>query len=109
MSEVVSKAFYDAGERSFTFLRVQDVEDIIDNNKRLQNEQQRGEWFRQTAEIPNIILHQWLLEEHARGNVTAKLYTKEFDEIIKRKINDPDYAWLRTDAKHLAGRVGYGS
>lgn len=109
MSEIVNKAFYDAGERKFTFLRVQDVEPIIDDNKRLQAQSQRSDWGRHIATIPNIFLEKWLHEELDRGNVGLRLGSKEFDALIKRKLEDPDYRYLRTDSRLTAGRVGFGS
>lgn len=108
MSEIVNKAFYDAGAREFTFLRVQDVEDILDDNKRLQNEAQRSDWHRHIATIPNIFLEKWLHEELDRGRVGLKIGTKEFDEIIKRKLQDPDYRHLRTDSRHTSHFTGFG-
>jgi hypothetical protein len=39
----------------------------------------------------------WLNEEHARGRTGLSLFGKEFDEVVKRKLNDPDWAYLRTE------------
>jgi hypothetical protein len=75
----------------------QDVEDIIEHNKALQTAgPQRGD-FRQIASIPNNIILQWLNEEWARGNTTIKLFGQEFDALVKRKLADPDWRYLRTD------------
>ena len=41
----------------------QDVEDIIERNKRLRSESQKSDWGRHVASIPNNILLQWMLEE----------------------------------------------
>ena len=105
MSDLASQTLYDAGERKFTFVRVQDIEPYLENAKRLRSEEQKGEW-RQTSTIPNVILMKWLHEELDRGNVGLRLYTKEFDKIIQRKLSDPDWAYLRTDG--VRHRVGYG-
>lgn len=76
----------------------QDVEDIVERNKRLQNEPQRkGAWGRHTATIPLNFINMWLNEEWERGNVELTMGSKEFDAIIERKLNDPDYRWLRAD------------
>jgi hypothetical protein len=43
-----------------------------------------------------VILLKWLNEEHARGNTKLRLFTKEFDELVARRLADPDWAYLRT-------------
>jgi hypothetical protein len=73
----------------------QDVEDVIESNKLWQNEKQTGS-FRKIAEIPVVFLQQWLNEELARGNTTLQLFTPEFDAVIKRKLADRDWMWLRS-------------
>lgn len=105
MSGLSSKTLYDAGERKFTFVRVQDIEPYLEHNKQLRATEQKGNW-RHTSTIPNVILMKWLNEEIDRGHKGLRLYSQEFDKIIQRKLNDPDWAYLRTDGvKH---RVGYG-
>lgn len=83
-----------------TVRRVQDVEGIIDSNKRLQNEQQK--WagaFRHIGQIPNVILEKWMNEEGA-PNILA-MGTDEFGQFVKRKLNDPDWRWLKTTSGRL--------
>lgn len=87
----------------------QDVEDIIENNKRLQKEAQHSDWGRHVASIPNVILERWLNEEWERGNTTIKLFGPEMDELVARKLKDPDWAYLRTDSAHTSGILGFGS
>jgi hypothetical protein len=74
----------------------QDVEPILARNARLRGERQRGDWSRHVASIPNVILLKWLNEEHARGNGRLRLFTREFDALIARKLADPDWVYLRT-------------
>jgi len=74
----------------------QDVEPILERNKALQAEPQRSDWGRHVAQIPNVLLVQWLNEEHARGNIGLRLFTREFDELVARKLADPDWAHLKT-------------
>lgn len=90
---------FDSAERKFMFERVQDVEDILENNKKLRSEEQHSDWGRHVASIPNIIMERWLNEEYERGNVSLRMFTKEFDEIVAKKLKDPDWAFLRTDKK----------
>lgn len=89
----------DASEDSITVESVQDVEAIIERNKMLQGIDQKSDWGRHVATIPNIFLERWLNEEHARGNVGLRLHTREFDALVQRKLQDPDWRFLRTDKK----------
>ena len=73
----------------------QDVEPILEHNARLRGERQRGD-IRHVATIPNVILLKWLNEAHARGNTALRMFTKEFDELVERKLADPDWAYLKT-------------
>jgi hypothetical protein len=97
MNDVITVPYLDRSENLIHFARWQDVENIIENNKRLQTVPQKSDWGRHVASIPNVILEQWLNEEYRRGNVNLRPYTKEFDTIIARKLRDPDWRWLRTD------------
>jgi hypothetical protein len=104
---VERKAFYDASERKFTFATFQDVEPVIDDNKRLNATEQTGDDFRHTARIPLNILHMWLQDEWDKGNNTIRWGNEEFDLLIKRKLQDPDWVHLRVDGPRH--RVGFGS
>jgi hypothetical protein len=71
----------------------QDVEDIIERNKRLQNEPQKSDWGRHVATIPNNILLQWMQEE---GVPVFGMPAHEWDKFLKKKLRDPDWRHLRT-------------
>lgn len=75
----------------------QDVESILEQNKRLRSIPQKSDWGRHIARIPLVIMTRWLNEEWARGNVSLRYLSKEFDELVARKLRDPDWAFLRTD------------
>lgn len=82
-----------------TVRRVQDVEDIIERNKALQTESQT--WagtFRHIGTIPNVILERWINES---GTNVLSMGNEEFGQFVKRKLNDPDWRWLKT----TSGRV----
>jgi len=91
----------DRSERLIVAETMQDVEPILERNKALRSEPQpprrRGDWGRHVATIPNVILVKWLNEEHARGNVALRLFSKEFDAVIARKLRDPEWRYLRVD------------
>lgn len=96
MSEVRTQIHQDG--RELTINRIQDVEPILDNNKRLRNTpQDRKSSFRHIASIPNVVLEQWLNDELKRGNKTIRWGSAEFDALIKRKLQDHDWLFLRTD------------
>lgn len=97
---------YDKAERKLLFERVQDIEDILENNKTLRTQEQKSDWGRHIASIPNIIMERWLNEEYAKGNTALRMFTREFDELVAKKLKDPDWAFLRTDA--ASHRVGWG-
>lgn len=75
-----------------------DVTDIIEDNKRLQNDGTNGygesrEWKR-TASIPSALVRVWEMEMGVAPNF---LLTLEGMPILMAKIKDPDYRHLRTD------------
>jgi hypothetical protein len=76
---------------------IQDVEPILERNKVLRSMPQKSDWGRHIASIPNVILTRWLNEEYSRGNVGLRMFTKEFDELVAKKLRDPNWAYLRVD------------
>lgn len=101
------KLFIDSGEKQLTFVNVQDVEPILELNKAQRSETQHSDWGRHVARIPNAILLQWFYEEQHKGNTELQMYGDEFDRLIERKLQDPDYAYLRTDKPKL--QAGWGA
>lgn len=87
---------------------VQDVGDILENNKRLRATEQKSDWGRHVASIPNVIMTRWLNEEYAKGNTTIRIFGPEMDALVERKLKDPEWAYLRTDSK-WNGVLGFGS
>lgn len=77
-------------------VRTDDVESVIEQNKRERLIEQKHEFARKRATVPNVILLQWLYEEHSKGNTGLRLFTPEFNALVQRKLNDPDWAHLRT-------------
>ena len=87
----------DQGEGVIVAETVQDVGPILERNKALRSIEQKSDWGRHIASIPNVILIRWLNEEYARGNVGLRIFSKEFDALIAKKLNDPDWKFLRVD------------
>ena len=65
--------------------------------RRCRSQPQQGDWGRHVATIPNVILVRWLNEEYAAGQRELRMFTREFDELVARKLADPDWAYLRVD------------
>jgi hypothetical protein len=84
---------------------VQDVEGILEWNKEARRDEQRSDWGRHVARIPNVLYVKWMNEEHAKGNTNLRLFTPEFDAIVQKKLYDPEYAYLRVDKPAL--QVGW--
>lgn len=88
---MLQRKFVEGGQYSW-----QHVDDIIDHNKRLQSLPQKSDWGRHVGTIPNIFLELWLNEERARGNA-IQLFSEEFNQMVWRKLQDPEWKFLRTD------------
>lgn len=102
-ADIRSRVHIDRADGSITFERLQDVEPILDDNKQLEQIPQKGD-FRHVATIPNVILEQWINET---GTQLLGLSNKDFAKFVRRKLDDPDYAYLRTapKVKPLPGRL----
>jgi hypothetical protein len=98
VSDIRTIVHFDRSENQIHFQRVQDVEAILANNKALRSEQQKSDWGRHIATIPNVIIERWITED---GVNYLSLPKDEFARLVKRKLRDPDYAWLRTTDKAI--------
>lgn len=92
-----TKLHLDRSEKLIVAESMQDVEPILEHNKALRSMPQKSDWGRHVAKIPNVIMARWLNEEYARGNVGLRMYSKEFDEIVAKKLQDPEWKYLRVD------------
>lgn len=104
MGGVLIRPHLDSNGKDLAIEHLQDVEPILQWNKRDREDEQRSEWGRHIARIPNVVYVKWLDEEHARGNRSLRMFTPEFDLIVQKKLDDPEWAYLRTDRpKRQAG------
>lgn len=74
----------------------QDVEPVIERNKKLQNEpksQVSMDWSRWVASIPNVVALKWMKED---GINWMRLPRIEKNRYLKRKLDDPDWRYLKT-------------
>lgn len=74
----------------------EDVESILERNKLMRSQTQKSDWGRSVADVPVVILLQWLNEEWERGN-DIKYLSPEYYALVWKKLQDPDWANLRTD------------
>ncbi len=77
----------------------QDVDAILDRNKAMAN--QNDGWngdrtMRRVASIPLTLLMKWQAEEGWDP------FDREHADRLARKLNDPDYRWLRTAPGRVA-------
>jgi alpha-galactosidase len=96
---VATKLIFDNGD--LIVERVQDCEPILDRNAALRSMAQASAgtetWGRHVASIPCVIMERWLNEELERGNTTIKMFGPEMDKLVQKKLQDPDWKWLRVD------------
>lgn len=101
MDDVTTKM--EARNGKLVVVRSQDVEAVLNHNKRMQADQVGG-WRRnatrsrrQVAEIPNIVIEQWLKEGF-------NFFTATENE-IRRKLDHPDWSYLKTIPGKLGNRA----
>jgi len=91
MTEFVETGFW-VEDGKIVIRKTQDVEPILDNNKRLMND---GDGYspsrdmRRVASIPNVIIEQWIREG-------VNIFDPNHKDAIRRKLNSSEYAHLRT-------------
>lgn len=96
-----TRVHLDNNGKDLAIEHVQDVEAILEWNKEARRDTQKSDWGRHVARIPNVIYVKWYDEEHAKGNTSLRMFSPEFDAIVQRKLNDPEYACLRVDRPAL--------
>lgn len=69
--------------------RVQDVEPYLDANKAELRDFKPSKNRRKVAEIPNIIVEQWLKEG-------INIFDRNHAQAVQRKLNSNEFAYLRT-------------
>lgn len=74
----------------------QECDPVLERNKALRNSGNAQSAFaRLVASIPMVIVHKWLQEG-------IDVFSGEQQDALARKLNDPDWAYLRTGG----GRLG---
>lgn len=93
---ITRELFYEENGDRLIVKSTQDVESILNHNRMLQNDKSltRTKEMRHVASIPNIVVEQWLKEG-------INIFNKEHWQRAKKRLNDPDYKYLRTDLSTL--------
>jgi hypothetical protein len=94
---IETRLHLDRTEKLIIAETMQDVEPILEHNKALRSIQQKSDWGRHVAAIPAVIVTKWLNEAWAAGNTQLRPFTPEFDQLVDRKLQDPDWKYLRVD------------
>jgi hypothetical protein len=94
---MLTRLVLDRNDKKIVAVTEQDCAPILERNHYLRSVPQKSDWGRHIASVPNVILVKWFNEEYERGNVSLRMFTKEFDAIVAKKLRDPDWAYLRTD------------
>lgn len=90
----VTSRLHRHGDGAITHERIQDVESILDQNKRYQNEPQKKSELmgHHKMQIPLVIIDKWANEDGANLMTMNKYEASEF---LKKKYNDPNWKYLR--------------
>lgn len=82
----------DALDDAVTIRRVQDVEPILEANKALytlNDGYSPSRDLRRVARIPATVIEQWMKQG-------INIFDKNCEAAVRRKLNDPQYLYLRT-------------
>ena len=89
---ILTRFVAEESDDTVTVERVQDVEPILEHNKRLytmNDGYSPDRTLRRVASIPNTVIEQWMKEG-------VNIFDKNAKEAIRRKLNDPQWLYLRT-------------
>ena len=80
----------------FAIEHIEDIQPLIDSNKKLQNEDHhKADEFRLSARIPMTVVYEW------KRLFGVDLFNKDHKEAVKKLINSPDYRYLKTTNRRI--------
>jgi hypothetical protein len=99
-SPIKTKAKYDHETDSIVVNRVQDVEPLLELNKKELNGDsmygpQNNSGMRKVASIPLVVIEKWKRE------LGVDVFNKDHMPKVKQLLNDPEYRWLRTHESNI--------
>lgn len=105
----VIRTYHDeAGDKPFVRVRG-DAEPIIEENKRLQNEDTgwtKDRSMKRVASIPAVVYQNW--QEEARQQGIMPYMRKEWSAFYRKKLADPDNKFFLCAPTKTRFRSGYG-
>lgn len=105
IGNVAIRPHFDSNGKDYAIERIQDCTDILEWNAQARTQEQHSDWGRHRARIPCVVLIQWMDEEHRRGNTRLRMFSPEYNALVERKLQDPEWAYLRVDKPKL--QVGF--
>ena len=99
-SPIKTKVKYDHETDSVVVNRVQDVEPLLELNKKELNGDsmygsQTNSGMRKVASIPLVVIEKWKRE------LGVDVFNKDHMPKVKQLLNDPEYRWLRTHESNI--------
>ena len=75
---------------------VQDIQPLIDSNKRLQQEDHHiADDFRLSARIPMTVYYEW------KRKFGVDLFNPDHKQGVKKLLNSPEYKYLKTTQRRI--------
>jgi len=99
-SPIKTKVKYDHETDNIVVNRVQDVEPLLELNKKELNGDsmygsQTNSGMRKVASIPLVVIEKWKRE------LGVDVFNKDHMPKVKQLLNDPEYRWLRTHESNI--------
>lgn len=97
-SELKTKLHHDQSEDKFHISHTQDVSAVLEANKRAREQAENrkmGDMVR-VASIPDVVAIEWMNE-----GINVMSPNREDLRRMKKKLNSPEYAYLRTGGGRL--------
>jgi hypothetical protein len=87
----ITRKWVDNEDGTFTIISEQDTAPLLDLNRAMANHNDGytpSRDMRRVASIPQVVMEAWLQEANYDQNA--------FKEIVAKRLDDPDWKWLRT-------------
>ena len=82
---------YDNPTGQFAIEHIEDIQPLIDSNKRLQQEDHlMKDEFRLSARIPVTVVYEW------KNKFGVDVFNNNHKDAVRRLLNSPDYKYLKT-------------
>ena len=100
MTDIIETYHYDEQEDKMHIQRVQDVEPILEANKRqfqVDDKRYKSDTLNHVARIPLVLLEQW-----GKKLGMNPMHILEDDKLLRKLLDDPDHRFLRTKPGKLS-------